>query len=508
MTKNLKVSLKNITKTFGDFYANKDVNLDIYDHEILAILGENGSGKTTLLNMLSGIYYPDGGEILIDDKPVTITNPKEALKYGIGMVHQHFKLIDVFSTIENIAIGLNGKLDLNKTSKEVVELANKYGFTIDPKKKIFKLSVSEKQTVEIMKVLYYGAEVLILDEPTAVLTPQESEKLFNVLRNMRDDGKAIIIITHKLNEVLELSDRVAIMRKGEMIEVLDTDKCNEAILTEAMVGKKVELKIDRIDCRRDEKRLDVKKLSYRNHQNVKVLHHISFDVYSGEILGVAGISGNGQMQLLECIAGLRKRQKGEVLYTNPETHEVENLCLKTPLEIRELGVHLSYVPEDRLGMGLIGNMDITDNIMLRYYNNGKSPFLNRQGSKKIAKELIDSLEISYPNENSTVKNLSGGNLQKVLVGREIASNPNLLMVAYPVRGLDINSSYIIYDLLNQQKQKGTAIIFVGEDLDVLLQLCDRIAVINDGRIVDIVDAKTTTKEQIGLLMTKDSKKGA
>lgn len=455
------------------------------------------------MNMIAGIYYPDHGQIFIDGKEVVIRSPKDALDYKIGMVHQHFKLVDVFSATENIILGLDeGKFNVKKSAERIKKISEQYGFDIDPNKKIYEMSVSEKQTVEIIKVLYRGADILILDEPTAVLTPQETLKLFDILRRMRDDGKAIIIITHKLHEVLSLSDRVSVLRKGEYIGTVNTAETNESELTEMMVGKKISLNIDRSDPVDPVDRLIVKDISCINRDGVKLLDDISFTARSGEILGIAGIAGSGQRELLESIAGLQHLNSGEIMYNNPKTGGQDNLRDKTPMQIRELGVRLSFVPEDRLGMGLVGNMDIIDNMMLRSYRKGKGAFLERKKPKTLAEKVISDLEVVTPSANTPVRRLSGGNVQKVLVGREIASSPTVFMAAYPVRGLDINSSYLIYNLLNEQKEKGVAVIFVGEDLDVLLELCDRILVINSGKITGLVDARTSTKEELGLLMTK------
>jgi len=498
------IELKNITKTFGSVVANKDVSLSAFKGEILSILGENGSGKTTLMNMISGIYFPDKGEIFIDGEPVVIASPKDAFDYKIGMIHQHFKLVDVFSATENIILGLDEeKFNVNKASERVKEICDLYGFEIDPNKKIYNMSVSEKQTVEIIKVLYRGADILILDEPTAVLTPQETQKLFAILRRMRDDGKSIIIITHKLHEVLSLSDKVAVLRKGEYIGTVNTAETNESELTEMMVGKKIELNIERSTPQGCEDRLVVDGINCMSREGVKLLDNVSFTAKSGEILGIAGIAGSGQRELLEAIAGLQHIENGKILYNNPKTGATDDLGDKTPIQIRELGVRLSFVPEDRLGMGLVGNMDIIDNMMLRSYRKGKSLFLERKSPRELANHIIEDLEVVTPGATTPVRRLSGGNVQKVLVGREIAAAPTVLMAAYPVRGLDINSSYTIYNLLNEQKKKGVAVIFVGEDLDVLTELCDRILVICGGKISGIVDGRTTTKEEIGLLMTKN-----
>ena len=504
MEKAVALELRGVTKSFGSVIANNNVDLTVYKNEILAILGENGCGKTTLMNMIAGIYFPDSGHILVDGEEVVIRSPKDAFKYKIGMIHQHFKLVDVFSASENIVLGVNDgtRYNLKEVNNRVLEISQRYGFNIDPKKKIYEMSVSEKQTVEIIKVLYRGADILILDEPTAVLTPQETEKLFKVLRRMRDDGKSIIIITHKLHEVLSISDKVAVLRKGEHIATVNTSETNESELTEMMVGKKVDLNIHRSDPVDPQVRLTVSGLTSTNNDGIKVLDDVSFVARSGEILGIAGIAGSGQRELLEAIAGLQRLDSGEITYNNPKNGETVNLRDKTPLQIRDLGVRLSFVPEDRLGMGLVGNMNITDNMMLRSYRRGHSFFVDRQRPKDLAKEIVDSLEVVTPGLNTPVRRLSGGNVQKVLVGREIAASPKLLMAAYPVRGLDINSSYTIYNLLNKQKETGVAVIFVGEDLDVLIDLCDRILVINSGKITGVVEARGAKKEDIGLLMTK------
>lgn len=503
MSDTFAIELKGVTKVFGQIVANKDVNLQVKKGEILAILGENGSGKTTLMNMLSGIYFPDEGQIYVNGEEVVIKSPRDAFKYGIGMVHQHFKLVDVFTATENIVLGINDKekFNIKKAEKKVKEITDKYGFDINLESKVYEMSVSEKQTVEIVKVLYRGAQTLILDEPTAVLTPQETEKLFDVLRRMKEDGKSIIIITHKLHEVMALTDRVAVLRKGEYIGTVDTKTATEQSLTEMMVGKKVSLNIERTAPVNPQDRIELKNVTTLNAEGVKAIDNLSFTIRSGEILGIAGIAGSGQRELLETIAGLQRPENGEIIYYSPEGETVD-LKAKTPTQIKELGVRLSFVPEDRLGMGLVGNMDIIDNMMLRSYKKGNSAFLDRKDPKKLAEKIIESLEVVTPGATTPVRRLSGGNVQKVLVGREIAANPKVLMAAYPVRGLDINSSYMIYNLLTKQKENGVAVVFVGEDLDVLVELCDKIMVINSGKITGMLDGRNTTKEEIGLLMTK------
>ncbi|MCQ2776190.1 MAG: ABC transporter ATP-binding protein [Bacilli bacterium] len=601
MDKVKTLKLEHITKVFGSVKAINNVSLEINAGEILSILGENGSGKTSLMNVIAGIYAPESGEVFVNGNHVSIKSPRDAFKYRIGMVHQHFKLVNVFSAVQNVVLGLSKEdykqfrkdayetemakfekikaegreptpeekanfkrkmrstrgYNLKESALRIERICNKYGFHVDPYKPVYEMSVSEKQTLEIVKILYRGADVLILDEPTAVLTPQETQVLFNVLRNMRDDGKAIIIITHKLNEVMEISDKVAVFRKGEHINTVKTSETNPQELTDMMVGKKTELNIQRDDPVNPDVRLEVTGLNYTK-EGKKVLNDINFIARGGEILGIAGIAGSGQKELLESIAGLVRPQSGEMIFNNPKENkpvtffhkdlkqikelakegkfhyqdgtrvdltgfkdkeitdmvnqerilfyenEVMSLRNKTPLEIRNLGIKLSFVPEDRLGMGLVGEMDIIDNMALRSYRKGPGIFVHKSKPASLADEIVEELEVVTPNTKTPVGRLSGGNIQKVLVGREISSSPKILMTAYPVRGLDINSSYLIYNLLNTQKKRGTAVIYVGEDLDVLLALCDRIMVICDGRITGTVNAKEVTKEQIGILMTGGS----
>ncbi|MGN0325217.1 MAG: ABC transporter ATP-binding protein [Lachnospiraceae bacterium] len=501
MEKKVAITLKNITKTFGAVIANEKVSLDICYGEILALLGENGSGKTTLMNMISGIYFPDEGQIFVNGKEVSITSPKDAFRYGIGMVHQHFKLIDVLTAAENIILGLDGRKNIKEATVKIREICDRYGFELDPQMKIYDMSVSQKQTVEIVKVLYRGADILILDEPTAVLTPQETEKLFAVLRNMREDGKAIVIITHKMHEVEELSDRVAVLRKGSYVGEMITKETNATEMTNMMVGHAVSLNIDRPEPKNQKARIVVDGLSVRSEDGIQKLKNVSFTANSGEILGIAGISGCGQKELLEAIAGLQKTESGEISYIDDEGN-AESLIGKDPRKIAQLGVTLSFVPEDRLGMGLVGNMDLVNNMMLRSFQNGHSFFTDRKAPKALAEHVVEDLEVVTPGVTTPVRRLSGGNVQKVLVGREIASAPTVLLTAYAVRGLDINSSYTIYDLMNQQKKKGVAVIFVGEDLDVLLALSDRILVLCGGEVSGILDGRKTDKNEIGMLMTK------
>jgi len=495
---NTAIELKGIRKVFGNVVANDEVDLSVKKGEILALLGENGSGKTTLMNMLSGIYQPDAGIIYVNGKNVHISSPEDSKKLGIGMIHQHFKLVELFSGIDNVLLGSDKqKFFLSKKRIETVnESIKDFGLNVDLSKKVYDMSVSEKQSVEIIKVLFNGARILILDEPTAVLTPQETQVLFDILRKMRDSGCAIVIITHKLNEVLEISDRVTILRKGKSIATVETSRTNAQELTELMVGHAVELSIDRPEVKVENTPLfSVHHLVVENEDKINILDDISFELRRGEILGVAGVAGSGQKELCETIAGLQKAKRGAILYEN------ENIVGKNPREIIKLGISMSFIPEDRLGMGLSASMGIRDNMLLKNYRMSKGPLVDRRNAAKTAKSIVKEYSILAPDIVTPVSRLSGGNVQKVLLGREIEAGPNVIITAYPVRGLDINSSYTVYNALNAQKKKGVGVLFIGEDLDVMLELCDRIMVLCHGKITGIVDARTTTKEQIGLLMT-------
>ena len=497
MPQEYAIELKGITKTFGSVVANNNIELNVKQGEILALLGENGSGKTTLMNMLSGIYKPDKGQILVNGKPVSIDSPEDSKRLGIGMVHQHFKLVDVFSAADNIWMGKEkpGLLLKKDRYAKIEEIAHKFGFEIDPQKKVSNMAVSEKQTLEIIKVLYYGARIIILDEPTAVLTVQEIEKLFNVLRRMKEEGHSIIIITHKLNEVMDISDRVSILRKGEYITTVNTSETNEQELTEWMVGRKVNLNIERAPMNKTRPLLEVRDLSIRSDEGATAIDNVSFHIRGGEILGVAGIAGCGQKELCEAIAGLRPIEKGQMI------HKGENIVGLSPKAILEKGISMSFIPEDRLGMGLAPSMSITDNMILKNYSDTKGPFVNRKLGRADAEQIIRELEIVTPSTETPVRRLSGGNVQKVLLGREIKADPNVIVTAYPVRGLDIGSSYAIYNILNRQKEQGVGILFVGEDLDVMMALCDKIMVLCHGKVMGVVHAHKTTKEELGLMMT-------
>ena len=395
------IELQGITKTFGSVVANDHINLEVRRGEILALLGENGSGKTTLMNMISGIYHPDEGIIKVNGKEVTINSPMDAGKLGIGMIHQHFKLVDVFSAMDNVAMGMEGKRVKPKELKErILKLTEKYGLEVEPEKKIYNMSVSEKQTVEILKVLYRNADILILDEPTAVLTPQETKKLFAILRKMREQGSAIIIITHKLNEVMEISDRVTILRKGQSIDTVNTCETNEKQLTELMVGRPVTLEIQRPECENVFTRLKIVDLSVKSPDGTMAVKDLSVEIKAGEILGVAGVAGSGQKELCESIAGLIPVDKGAIL------HNKENVVGKTPREIANLGISLGFVPEDRLGMGLVASMGMVDNILLKTYDKNKGIFIDRKPARKMAEDLVKKLKVVTPSVDTPVRLMS------------------------------------------------------------------------------------------------------
>ena len=449
------------------------------------------------MNMLSGIYAPDSGSIRVEGKPAVISSPQDAKRLGIGMVHQHFKLVDVLSAADNIWMGAEkaGALLRRDRYEKIAEVARRFGFDIDPRKQVANMAVSEKQTLEIIKVLYYGAKVIILDEPTAVLTVQEIDKLFSVLRRMKEEGHSIIIITHKLNEVMDISDRVAILRKGEHIATVDTASTNEQELTEWMVGRKMDLNIQRPVVEKTRPLLELRDLTVRSDEGSVAIDHVSFYIRGGEMLGVAGIAGCGQKELCEAIAGLRPIEGGQMI------HKGDNIVGLSPKAILDKGISMSFIPEDRLGMGLAPSLSITDNMLLKNYGSHKGPFVDRKAGRADAERVIRELGVVTPSTETPVRRLSGGNVQKVLLGREIKAGPNVIITAYPVRGLDINSSYTIYDILNQQKQAGVGILFVGEDLDVMMALCDKIMVLCHGKVMGVVHAHKTTKEELGLMMT-------
>ena len=490
------VAMQNICKRFGTIIANDNVNFSVAEGEIHALLGENGAGKSTLMNMLSGVYTPDSGSIYIKNEKVFFSSPRDSMSKGVGMIHQHFKLVEVLTALENVILGNEKALFLNKKAKydEIKALSERFSLDVDLNKKIYDMSVGEKQNLEILKVLYRGARILVLDEPTAVLTPQETEKLFNIMRKLKAEGCAVIFISHKMHEVMTISDKTTVLLKGRSVKTLETSQTNPQELTEIMVGYPIKLEIKREEFSDPQEVFQVEKLTSQSPDGVYVLKDVSFTVNSGEILSIAGIAGSGQKELCEAIAGLYRVCSGSIRFKG------EELVGKTPKEIIRRGISMSFIPEDRLGMGLVANMDIVDNILLKQYQKQPGVFVDRKPAREKAKEIVEKLEIKTPGINYPIRNLSGGNIQKVLLGRELDSHPELLITAYPVRGLDINTCYKIYDLLNAEKKKGVAILYIGEDLDALIELSDRIMVINNGEVMGIVNAAETTKEQLGLMM--------
>lgn len=490
------IQMKNITKSFGKVKANNNINLEIYGGEVHALLGENGAGKSTLMNMLSGVYTPDSGSVFIHGKEEKITSPKDAINYGVGMIYQHFKLVENMTAVENIMLGQKGKLFLSKKQnlKKIKEIIYKFGLEINLNKSVYEMSVGEKQNLEILKVLYRGANILILDEPTAVFTPQESEKLFKIVEKMKTQGCAVIFITHKMNEVMSMSDRITVLRKGETIKTLNKIETNPKELTELMVGRSVDLSIKKVPYKKGDNLLEVKNLKILNEDNMEIVKDVSFHISSGEILGIAGIAGSGQKELCEAIAGIESVKEGQIIF------EGENIVGKSAREIITKGISMSFIPEDRLGMGLVASMDMVDNLLLKNYQSQKGAFIDKKPMEKKAKEMIEKLEIKTPGINYPIKYLSGGNIQKILLGRELSLYPKLLIMAYPVRGLDINTCYTIYELINDEKEKGNSVIYIGEDLDVLIELCDRVMVLCNGEVTGVVNTKNTTKEEIGMLM--------
>src|SRR5574344_204186 len=497
------VEVCGLSKSFDGIPANNNISLTVKKGEILALLGENGSGKSTLVNMLSGIYAPESGSIFINGEEKVFSSPQDAITAGIGMVHQHFKLVEVMTALENITLGERSGgffISRKKTGEKIQALASLFGFQIDINKKIYAMSISEKQSVEILKMLYHGAKVLILDEPTAVLTPQETEKLFDILLRMKKQNCSIIIITHKLGEVMRISDRVTVLRKGKLVGTVNTAETTQQTLADMMVGSSLSLQIERAKTERSlVPLLEVAGLTVKNAAGRKALDDVTFNLYGGEILAVAGIVGSGQKELCETITGMAKAEKGSVLFCKDE------LLTMTPLQIKQKGVRMNFVPEDRLGMGLVAGMDITDNILLRSYNDNKGIFVDRSLGKEKAEEIVERYDIATPSIHHIVKQLSGGNIQKVLLGRELEMQPKLLIASYPFRGLDVGATNTIMDMLNEQKKKGVAILLIAEDLDQMCALSDRVMVLHNGAVMGVVNSENCSKEDIGLMMMGEKK---
>ncbi|MGL4730848.1 MAG: ABC transporter ATP-binding protein [Clostridium sp.] len=508
---NKVIEMKGITKVFPGTIANDNVDFELLKGETHVLLGENGAGKTTLMNILYGLYQPEKGEIYVNGNLQKISNPNDAIKLGIGMVHQHFMLVQNFTVAENIVLGIEPKkgvkLDINKAIESVEEISNKYGFSIDPKSVVEEISVGQQQKVEILKALYRGAETLILDEPTAVLTPQEIEELGNIIDNLKKEGKSVILITHKLKEVMSMSDRVTIIRRGKVTGTVLTKETNIDQLAELMVGRKVNLIVEKDECKKTEKVLDIKNLSAVDQRGVEVIKDINLDVYGGEILGIAGVDGNGQTELLEVITGLRKPKNGNI------SIKEKNIYGKTPREVANAGV--AHIPEDRHKRGLVLKYSLFENSILGMHKNkpfSKGVVMNYKAIKEHCDKLIEEFDVRTPNNAVNASALSGGNQQKLIAAREIYKNPELLIAAQPTRGIDVGAIEYIHKRLVQERDKGKAVLLVSLELDEILALSDRIAVMYDGKVVAVIDRKDADEQKLGILMAGgtlgDIKKGA
>jgi simple sugar transport system ATP-binding protein len=493
------LQMRGISKRFPGVLANDKVDFDVTSGEVHALLGENGAGKSTLMKILYGLYHPDEGEILLNGKPVSIASPNDSINLGIGMIHQHFMLVQSLTVAENVALGLpstRGALtDLERVSKRIVELADIYGLKIDPSAYIWQLSVGQQQRVEIIKALYRGAALLILDEPTAVLTPQEVDELFIIMRQMVKDGHALIFISHKLHEVVEISDRITVLRDGRKIGTRPTSETTKQDLANWMVGREVGLIPDRGNVIPGEVRLQLDEVSCGSDRGTPGLRGVSLEVRSAEILGIAGVSGNGQRELAESVTGLRKITGGRVRL------EEDDVTGFAPGDLTDR--MLSYIPEERMRDGMIREFTVAENLILREHHKqpySRSGFLNLGGIASHADQLIGQFHVKTPSRETLAKNLSGGNIQKVVLAREISRNPRVILAAQPTRGLDIGATEYVRAQLLEQRKQGAAILLISEDLDEILALSDRIAVIYEGRIMDIVPRANATPEKLGLLM--------
>ena len=488
-----------ITKRFPGVIANNKVNFDVRAGEVHALLGENGAGKSTLMKILYGLYQPDEGVVRLDGSQVTIHSPVDSIKLGIGMIHQHFMLVESLTVAENVALGMpssRGLLtDLDKVSARIVELAEIYGLQVDPDAYIWQLAVGQQQRVEIIKALYRGAALLILDEPTAVLTPQEVDEFFVTMRQMVDDGHALIFISHKLHEVLEISQRVSVLRDGEMIGTIPTQGATKNQLAQMMVGRDVGLKMQRLQSAHSEVRLVLQDICAQGDRDAPALKNVNLEVRAGEILGVAGVSGNGQKELAEVITGLRPATSGKILVGN------EDLTNKSPKEL--MNRSLSYIPEERMRDGMIKEFSVAENLILREHDHqpySKNGFLNLKAITSHSENMIQSFNVKTPSQETLVKNLSGGNIQKLVLAREISRKPHTLIAAQPTRGLDIGATEYVHLRLLEQREEGTATLLISEDLDEILALSDRIAVIFEGEIMGVIEREAATPERLGLLM--------
>ncbi|KHD37546.1 ABC transporter ATP-binding protein [Clostridium acetobutylicum] len=493
------IEMKGITKVFPGTIANDDVNFELTRGETHVLLGENGAGKTTLMNILYGLYHPEKGQIIVNGKSVQFSGPNDAIKSGIGMVHQHFMLVNNFTVAENIVLGMEPKkgirVDMGKAINNVKELSDKYGFAIEPKAIIEDISVGQQQKVEILKALYRGADVLILDEPTAVLTPQEIDELGDIIENLKKEGKSVILITHKLKEVMKMSDRVTIIRRGKVTGTVNTKDTSIDELAELMVGRKVNLTIDKKESKIGKEVLRVEELKVKDHRDILVVKGINLVVNSGEILGIAGVDGNGQSEFIEALTGLKKVESGNVILNG------KNISGKSAKYITNSGV--GHIPEDRHKRGLVLKYSLYENSILGMHH--RKPFsrmfnINYKAVRKHCKKLIEEFDIRTPNDEVNAAALSGGNQQKLVVAREISRNPDLLIASQPTRGLDVGAIEYIHKRIVEERDKGKAVLLVSLELDEILALSDRIAVMYDGKIVDVLERKDADEKKLGILM--------
>ncbi|WAA10772.1 ABC transporter ATP-binding protein [Fervidibacillus albus] len=493
------IEMLNIRKVFGNLVANDNITLQVKKGEIHALLGENGAGKSTLMNVLFGLYQPDGGEIRVKGKPVKITDPNVANDLGIGMVHQHFMLVDTFTVTENIILGSEpthrGTIDLNNAAEEIRKISKLYGLDVDPNAYIQDISVGMQQRVEILKTLYRGADILIFDEPTASLTPQEITELIEIMKKLINEGKSIILITHKLKEIMEVADRVTVIRRGKGIKTLNVSDTNPTELASLMVGRNVLFSIDKKLSEPKEEVLTIKDLVVKDYRDIEKVKSLNLSVRRGEILGIAGVDGNGQTELIEAITGLRHVESGEIILNG------KNITNLTPRKITESG--LGHIPQDRHKHGLVLNFSVGENVALQTYYFppfSKHGILNYGEIYKSTREIIEKYDVRTQSEYVPARSLSGGNQQKVIIGREIERDPELLIAAQPTRGLDVGAIEFIHRRLIEQRDNGKAVLLVSFELDEVLDVSDRIAVIFDGQILDIVDPKETNEQELGLLM--------
>ncbi len=493
------VELKGIVKRFPGVLANDEVDLAVRRGEIHCLLGENGAGKTTLMRILYGLYQPDAGEIRLHDEPVRVASPKAALAQRIGMVHQHFHLVPTLSVEENVVLGLSEGtgpfLRLRRTRSRIRKLAGEYGLQVDPTAKVWQLSVGQQQRVEILKALYRDVDVLIMDEPTSVLTPQEVDGLFGTLRTLVNDGLTIIFITHKLDEVMEVSDRVTVLRKGKAVATVETAATSKAELARLMVGREVVFRIEKKAAQRGDRVLEVADLHARNDRGLPALRGVSFDLFSGEILGIAGVSGNGQHELSEVLTGLRRATRGSALL------ETVDLAGCSAREIADLGV--AHVPTERIRMGTVPTMSIRENLILKSYRMPdfcRWVFLDDKAAAQNACDAMREYQISAPHDGTAAKNLSGGNIQRLVLARELCGSPRFVVAAHPTYGLDVGATEQIRQVLLDQRDRGAGILLISEDLDEIMQLSDRVLVLFGGEVMGVLDAEGADLEEIGLMM--------